>query len=126
MPVISSLAGDDEGNALNVNADTVASIIAQDLEAAKLIMLTGVRGLLRDAEDPDSLVSKATVDEARALIADGSVAGGMVPKLTTMIDALENGVGQVVILSGVEESALLLELFTDRGVGTLIAPNGDA
>lgn len=126
VPVISSLAGDEDGKALNVNADTVASIIAQDLEASKLIMLTGVPGLLRDADDPESLVSKATVDEARALIADGTVAGGMVPKLTTMIDALENGVGQVVILSGVEESALLLELFTDRGVGTLIAPNEDA
>ncbi len=120
VPVISSLAGDEDGKPLNVNADTVASILAQDLEASKLIMLTGVPGLLRDASDPESLVSRATVSEARALIEDGTVAGGMVPKLTTMIDAIENGVGEVVILSGVEESALLLELFTDSGVGTLI------
>lgn len=126
VPVISSLAGDDQGNALNVNADTVASIIARDLNASKLIMLTGVRGLLRDAQDPESLISRATVGEARALIADGSVAGGMVPKLTTMIEALEDGVGQVVILSGVEESALLLELFTDGGVGTLITQDPSA
>jgi acetylglutamate kinase len=126
VPVISSLAGDDEGNALNVNADTVASIIAQDLEASKLISLTGVRGLLRDPKDPESLISRATVDEVRALIADGTIAGGMVPKVTTMVDALEGGVAEVVILSGLAESSLLLELFTDQGVGTLIAPNGDA
>ncbi len=126
VPVISSLAGDAEGKALNVNADTVASIIAQDLEASKLIMLSSVPGLLRDKDDPDSLVSRATVPEIRTMLADGTVKGGMRPKLTTMIDALENGVGEVVILSGIEESALLLELFTDQGVGTLIAPNGDA
>lgn len=126
VPVISSLAGDADGKALNVNADTVASIIAQDLEASKLIMLSSVPGLLRDKDDPESLVSRATVPEIRTMLEDGTVKGGMRPKLTTMIDALENGVGEVVILSGIEESALLLELFTDQGVGTLIAPNGDA
>lgn len=125
VPVISSLAGDDDGNALNVNADTVASIIAQDLEASKLIMLSSVPGLLRDKDDPESLVSRVTVPEIRSMMDEGSVVGGMVPKLTTMIDALENGVGEVVVLSGIEESALLLELFTDQGVGTLIAPNGE-
>ena len=126
VPVISSLAGDDDGNALNVNADTVASIIAQDLEASKLIMLSNVPGLLRDKDDPESLVSRTTVDEIRGMLDDGTVQGGMRPKVTTMVDALENGVGEVVILSGIEESALLLELFTDRGVGTLIAASGDA
>lgn len=126
VPVLSSLAGDSEGNALNVNADTVASVLARDLGASKLITLTGVPGLLRDPSDPESVVSRATVSEARALIADGTVAGGMVPKLTTMIEAIEDGVGEAVILSGLEESSLLLELFTDQGVGTLIAPDATA
>lgn len=124
VPVVSSLAGDEDGSPLNVNADTVASVLARDLEASKLITLTGVPGLLRDASDPESLVSRLTVDEARAMMASGAVAGGMVPKLTTMIEALEGGVGAAVILSGVEESALLLELFTVRGVGTLIENDG--
>ena len=126
VPVISSLAGDDGGKALNVNADTVASVIAQDLQASKLIMLSSVPGLLRDAEDPDSLVSRASVSEIRAMLTDGTIRGGMRPKVTMMVEALENGVGEVVILSGIEESALLLELFTDRGVGTLIAADEDA
>lgn len=120
VPVVSSLAGDAEGNTLNVNADTVASVLARSLDASKLITLTSVPGLLRDAGDPESLISHLTVEEALALMASGAVAGGMVPKLTTMIEALEGGVEAAVILSGVEESALLLELFTVSGVGTLI------
>jgi acetylglutamate kinase len=118
--VISSLAGDEDGKPLNVNADTVASVLARGMEASKLITLTAVPGLLRDASDPASLISRLTVGEARALMASGAVAGGMVPKLTTMIEALEGGVGAAVILSGLQESALLLELFTDEGVGTLV------
>jgi acetylglutamate kinase len=124
VPVISSLAGDDEGSPLNVNADTVASVLARGLGASKLITLTGVPGLLRDASDPESLISRLSIGEARALMDTGAVAGGMVPKLTTMIEALEGGVGAAVILSGVQESALLLELFTVRGVGTLIEAAG--
>jgi len=126
VSVVSSLAGDEEGAPLNVNADTVASVLAQGLGASKLITLTGVPGLLRDANDPGSLISHLTIREARDLMASGAVAGGMVPKLTTMIEALEGGVGAAVILSGVEESALLLELFTVRGVGTLIEADGDS
>ncbi|MDA1193799.1 MAG: acetylglutamate kinase [Planctomycetota bacterium] len=126
VPVVSSLAADDEGNALNVNADTVASVLARDLNASKLVMLTNVVGVLTDPKDPSTLVSRATVSEARAMIANGTVSGGMVPKLMMLIEALEDGVGEVVILSGVEKSALLLELFTDRGVGTLITQDGSA
>ncbi len=124
VPVISSLAGDEDGSPLNVNADTVASVLARDLGASKLVTLTSVPGLLRDATDPETLISRLTIAEARDLMASGAVAGGMVPKLTTMIEALEGGVGAAVILSGVEESALLLELFTVRGVGTLIEADG--
>ncbi len=120
VPVISSLAGDDEGNILNVNADTVASVLARGMEASKLISLTSVSGLLRDASDGTSLISRLTVTEAERLIDEGVVAGGMVPKITTLIEALKGGVDAAVILSGVEESALLLELFTVQGVGTLI------
>ena len=123
VPVISPLASDRDGNILNITADTVASVLAQDLEASKLITLTNVAGLLRDPQDHDSLISHLTASEARQAIEDGVVAGGMVPKVTTLIEALEGGVGQAVILSGREESALLLELFTDRGVGTLIGPD---
>ena len=125
VSVVSSLAGDERGAPLNVNADTVASVLAQRLGASKLITLTGVPGLLRDASDPATLISRLTIQEARDLMASGAVAGGMVPKLTTMIQALEGGVEAAVILSGVEESALLLELFTVRGVGTLIEADGD-
>jgi acetylglutamate kinase len=122
VPVVSSLAGDADGNVFNVNADTVASVLAQGLGASKLITLTSVPGLLRDAGDGDSLISRLSIAEAEALMETGAVAGGMVPKVTTLLDALRGGVGQAVILSGVEESALLLELFTVRGVGTLIEP----
>jgi len=121
VSVVSSLAGDAEGHTLNVNADTVASVLARGLGASKLITLTGVAGLLRDPADPASVIPRLTAAQARDLMTTGVVAGGMVPKLTTMIEALEGGVGEAVILSGLEESALLLELFTDHGVGTLIS-----
>lgn len=120
VPVVSSLAGDAQGNTLNVNADTVASVLARDLAASKLITLTSVPGLLRNKEDPTSLIRRLSISEARELMQTGAVMGGMVPKMTTLIEALEGGVGAAVLLSGIEESALLLELFTDRGVGTLI------
>jgi acetylglutamate kinase len=120
VPVISSLGSDTEGNVLNINADTVASVIAQDLHAAKLISLTAVPGLLRDAKDPTSLISRLTVNEARRVLASGSVEGGMVPKLRSLVEAVEGGVEGGHILSGFDESAMLLELFTDRGVGTFV------
>jgi len=125
VPVISSLASDGDGNILNVNADTVASVIAKDLQAAKLVILTGVPGLLRDKGDPSSLVSRITTDEARAAMKDGTVSGGMLPKLKALVDAVDGGVGRGHILSGTEPGALLLELFTSKGSGTLIAEPDD-
>jgi len=125
VPVISSLASDGDGNILNVNADTVASVIAKDLQAAKLVILTGVPGLLRDKGDPASLVSRITTDEARAAMKDGTVSGGMLPKLKALVDAVDGGVGRGHILSGTEPGALLLELFTSKGSGTLIAEPDD-
>lgn len=121
VPVVASLASDSEGNILNVNADTVATVLAQDLKASKLISLTSVPGLLRDASDPSTLISRLTVSEAEQAIASGMISGGMIPKVRTLIQALKGGVSEAVILSGIEESALLGELFTNQGVGTLIA-----
>ena len=120
VPVLASLGSDAEGNILNINADTVAAELAKDLQANRLISLTGVPGLLRDPQDPASLISKVDPDEAEQLIASGVISGGMVPKVTTLLEAVRGGVGGAVILSGSSEDALLLELFTDRGVGTLI------
>jgi acetylglutamate kinase len=125
VPVISSLASDGQGNVLNVNADTVAAAIAKDLQASKLVILTGVPGLLRRKDDPTSLVSRITTEEARAAMKDGSVSGGMLPKLRALVDAVEGGVERGHVLSGVVPGALLLELFTSAGSGTLIAEPHD-
>jgi acetylglutamate kinase len=124
--VISSLGGDKEGNVLNINADTVASVIAQDLKAAKLITLTNVPGLLKDPKDRTTLISRLTLQEARRALSQGFIEGGMVPKVRSLLEAVEGGVEAAHILSGLDESALLLELFTDRGVGTLIERGPDA
>jgi acetylglutamate kinase len=125
VPVIASLAGDSQGNILNVNADTVAAAIAKDLQASKLVILTGVPGLLRDRADPSSLISRITTEEAKRAMKDGSVAGGMLPKLKALVDAVEGGVGRGHILSGTQPGAILLELFTSTGCGTLIAEPHD-
>jgi len=123
VPVISSLGSDDEGNILNINADTVASVIARSVGAAKLISLTNVAGLLRDPKDPSTLISKLTLTEAKVALEAGIVSGGMAPKLASLIDAVENGVEAGHILSGLDSSAILLELFTDQGAGTLVEPD---
>jgi acetylglutamate kinase len=120
VPVISSLGSDDEGHILNINADTVASVIAKAMGAAKLISLTNVPGLMRDPKDRSTLIERLTLAQAREAMASGIVSGGMAPKVTSLIEAVEGGVEAGHILSGLEESALLLELFTDRGAGTLI------
>jgi acetylglutamate kinase len=125
VPVISSLASDETGNVLNVNADTVAAAVAKDLKASKLVILTGVAGLLADRNDPSSLISRITTEDAKARMKDGSVAGGMIPKLKALVDAVEGGVGRGHILSGTQPGALLLELFTSAGCGTLIAEPHD-
>jgi acetylglutamate kinase len=125
VPVVSSLASDEQGNVLNVNADTVAAALAKDLQASKLVILTGVPGLLRRKDDPSSLVSRITTEEAKAAMRDGTVSGGMLPKLRALVDAVEGGVGRGHVLSGVVPGALLLELFTSAGSGTLIAEPHD-
>lgn len=120
IPVISSIADDGEGNILNINADTVASEIAVALGAYKYITMTNVSGLLGDRNDPGSRISYISRKDAEKLIEDGTVEGGMVPKVKMCVWALENGVKRVHILNGFEPDSLLQEVFTKKGVGTMI------
>jgi acetylglutamate kinase len=120
VPVLASLGADADGNILNINADTVASVIARDVGAAKLISLTSVAGVLSDPADPESLVPLLTLPQARALLDSNSVSGGMKPKIKAVVDAVEGGVRRGHILSGLTAGSVLLELFTRSGCGTLI------
>lgn len=120
VPVIASLAGDDEGNVYNVNADTVAETIATALHAQKLIFLTGVPGVLRDRNDPATLVTFADPDDLTELMQSGALAGGMRPKVEACIRAATNGVERTHIIDGSQPDALLLEVFTGAGCGTMI------
>ena len=120
VPVIASLAGDDDGNVYNVNADTVAETIATALHAQKLIFLTGVPGVLRDRSDPSTLVTFADPDDLTELMQSGALAGGMRPKVEACIRAATNGVERTHIIDGSQPDALLLEVFTGAGCGTMI------
>jgi acetylglutamate kinase len=120
VPVVAPLARGVDGGTYNLNADTAAGLLAAELGAAKLVYLTDVEGLYRDLGDEDSLVQRATVSELRELIAAGSVSSGMLPKLQSCIAAIDAGVGQAHILDGRMQHALLLEIFTPEGIGTMI------
>ncbi len=127
IPVVSTIGSDDDGQAYNINADTVAGALAGALEAEKVVYLTDVPGLLLDVDDPGSIVTSATVAEIEALIADGTISGGMVPKVGACIDALTAGARNAHMLDGRIPHVVLLELFTDAGIGTKIvqaAPQG--
>lgn len=121
VPVLCSVAGDDEAQALNVNADVAAAAVAGALGAAKLIVLSDTPGVLRDRHDPESRISRLGGDEARALIADGTIAGGMIPKVDSALRALELGVRRVHLIDAGTPNALLIELFTEFGIGTMLA-----
>ncbi len=120
IPVVSSIAADAEGNAYNINADTMAADIAKALRADKLLLMTDTAGILRNKDDAKSLITDLNLSEARKLISSGIVQGGMVPKVESCIDAIEAGVSEVIILNGLNAHSLLLETFTDYGAGTLI------
>ena len=124
MPVISSVAATADGRSHNINADTVAGELAAALEAEKLILLTDTPGILRDRDDPDSLIRKLRLSEARQLIDEGVVAGGMTPKTECCIRALAQGVSAAHIVDGRVPHALLLEVFTDAGIGTMVVGRG--
>jgi len=126
VPVISSLADDGEGNILNINADTVASHLAIALGAYKYITMTNVNGVLEHKDDPESKFSYISKKQAERLIKEGTLAGGMVPKVKTCLEAVKGGVKRVHILNGFEEDSLLKEVFTKKGVGTMILTDEDA
>ncbi|MFR3140910.1 MAG: acetylglutamate kinase [Lacrimispora saccharolytica] len=120
LPVICPVGFDDDFNTYNINADDAACAIARAMHAEKLAFLTDIEGVYRDYSDSDSLISELHISEAKKLIADGNVGGGMIPKLQNCIDAIENGVSRVHILDGRIPHCLLLEIFTNKGIGTAI------
>ena len=120
IPVVSPIGIAEDGTTLNLNADTVAGAIAGEMDAEKLIILTDVPGVLRDPEDPSTLIQRIHVDKIPALIEEGIIFGGMIPKIETCVDALNNGVKSAHILDGRIKHTLLLEIFTKEGIGTMI------
>jgi acetylglutamate kinase len=120
LPVISSLGADAEGTVFNINADTIASEIAVQLQAEKLILLSDVDGIFLRAGEPATKLSRLTADEAEALINNGSATGGMIPKLQSITELLRRGVHSAHIINGTARNALLSEIFTDEGTGTMI------
>jgi acetylglutamate kinase len=120
LPVISSLGADSEGRVFNINADTIASEIAIQLKAEKLVLLSDVDGIYLRAGDPQTKISRVSASEAAALVNQGSATGGMVPKLQNIIDLLRRGVKSAHIINGNSRNALLAEVFTDQGTGTMI------
>jgi acetylglutamate kinase len=120
LPVISSLGADSEGTVFNINADTIAAEIAAQLKAEKLILLSDVDGIYLNAGDPNTKLSRLTADEAEAMIKEGKATGGMIPKLQSITALLRRGVHSAHILSGTSRNALLTEIFTDSGTGTMI------
>lgn len=122
IPVVSTIGSDADGQAYNINADTVAGALAGALGAEKVIYLSDVPGLLTDVDDPSSLVARTTIEQAHAWIDDGTISGGMIPKITACIDAVQAGAAGAHMLDGRVPHVLLLELFTDSGIGTMLTP----
>ncbi len=120
IPVVATVGVDEDGHSYNINADTAASQLAMALGVEKLVFLTDVDGILADASDPASLIGQITATECRNLEDDGVIGKGMIPKVDACIDAMEGGVLAAHILNGKQDHVLLLEIFTDEGVGTMI------
>jgi len=120
IPVISTVASDRQGNTYNINGDTAAAYIAGALNAKRLIMMTDIDGILRDKDDPSTLIRKLTVSEAKRLYDEGIISGGMIPKVDCCIEAIEKGVKTVVINDGRVPHSILMELLTDEGAGTMV------
>lgn len=119
IPVISTIGCDCEGNCYNINADTAASRIAGTLKAESLITMTDIAGVLRDKDDPSSLISVVSISEAPQLMREGVISGGMIPKVECCIDAIRNGVKRVFIIDGRIPHSILIETLTDEGIGTM-------
>lgn len=121
VPFIPSMAIDEKGQKLNVNADTAATKLAEELGAYKLVMISDVPGVLRDPKDPSSIISSLTRSQAQALIEDGTISGGMIPKVEGCLATIDRGVPKVHIVDGHLRHSLLLEIYTSRGIGTVIS-----
>lgn len=119
IPVVSTVGYDDEGNTYNINADTAAARIAGQLQCESLISMTDIDGILRDKNDPSTLISNINVSDAPQLIREGVISGGMIPKVSCCIEAIRRGVGKVFIIDGRIPHAILIETLTDEGIGTM-------
>ena len=119
IPVVSTVGYDDEGNSYNINADTAAARIAGQLKCESLISMTDIDGILRDKNDPSTLISKINVSDAPQLMREGVISGGMIPKVSCCIEAIRRGVGKVFIIDGRIPHAILIETLTDEGIGTM-------
>lgn len=119
VPIIATVAGDYKGNVYNINADLAAAHIAAKIGAKKLILMTDIRGLLRDKEDENSLISVVNVSEVSVLKRDGIISGGMIPKIDCCVEAVRQGVSRAHIIDGRIEHSILIELFSDEGIGTM-------
>ena len=125
IPVISTIGCDRDGNTYNINGDTAAAHIAGALGAERLIMLTDIAGILRDRNDPASLIPAITIDEARQLREGGVISGGMIPKVECCIDAIHRGVKNAIIMDGRIPHSILMEILTDEGAGTMVSGGND-
>ena len=119
IPVVSTIGCDEEGNTYNINADTAAAKLAGALKAESFIALTDISGLLRDKDDPSTLISHVTVEQTKELIAQGVISDGMIPKVECCINAIEDGVSKVFIIDGRVPHSILIETLTDKGIGTM-------
>ncbi len=120
IPIVSTIGCDRNGNSYNINADTAAAYIAGALGAKRLISMTDISGILEDVSDPNSLIREVSVDEIPGLLERGVISGGMIPKVGCCVDAIEMGVEKVIILDGRVPHAILMELMTDEGAGTMV------
>ena len=125
IPIVSTVGCDGHGGVYNINADTAASFIAGALGAERLFTMTDIEGILRDKDDPSSIISKIDVKGARELFSSGIISGGMIPKVECCIDAIQKGVKSVIILDGRVPHELLIEMLTDEGAGTMIVQDMD-
>lgn len=121
IPVVSTIGCDNQGNVYNINADTAAAFIAGKLNAERLITMTDIAGILRDKNDPSSLIAHIDTVGIRKLIEDGTISDGMIPKVQCCLDAIDMGVNRVIIMDGRVEHSLLIETLTDEGAGTMVA-----
>ena len=122
IPVVSTIGCDSEGNAYNINGDTAAARIAGALNAERLIMMTDIAGILKDKDDPSTLIPQVTIKEAEELKKQGVISGGMIPKVDCCVEAISKGVKNVVIMDGRVSHSILMELLTEEGAGTLVKP----